>query len=260
MSAHLAPPRSSSIVASIGRVEGRRLIAHPIFLAGVTFALLGSASFVRATLTRSDITWDEDAWTVSVGFMLLGVLTMVAANHAALRDRREHTREQHSTLPVGLPTRTGGLLAALLWPTVVAVTLLAVVQQVHITEVESVHLLEGICAISLLGALGVAMAAWLPNPFVAPVVAWAIFLIAPGEVPQRWHSLTLLVGMQTTELALWHLAYLAGLAALFGVVAVAKTGRSRPLLVAGLLAAGFVMASGTILLTGSCPSDGTCRL
>lgn len=257
-------PASSAIIASLARVEGRKLVGHRIFLAGVAIALLGSGLFVRASLTRPGITWADDGWTVGVGVMMLAILTMVAANLAALRDRREHAEEQHSMLPVPASTRTWGLLTAMLWPAAVAALLFAGVvgfaasKGIVVDDIEIVHLVEGVCAVLMLGATGIAIAAWLSSPFVAPMLGWALFLITPDDVPRRWQSLTVFVGARSTDLALWHLTYLLGLTALVALVAVGRSSRLRSLLLPGIIATGVVVSSGIVLLMRSCPLEGTC--
>ena len=92
MSAIDRRPATSAIIASLARVEGRKLVTDRIFLAGVAIALLGSGLFVRASLTQPGTTWDDDGWTVGVGVMILAILTMVAANQAALKRSRSASR------------------------------------------------------------------------------------------------------------------------------------------------------------------------
>jgi hypothetical protein len=264
MSAADRRPATSAIIASLARVEGRKLVTHRIFLAGVAIALLGSGLFVRASLTQPGTTWDDDGWTVGVGVMLLAILTMVAANQAALRDRRSHAEEQHSMLPVAATTRTWGLLTAMLWPAAVATVLFAGVvgfaaaKGIVIDHIEVVQLIEGVCDVLLLGAAGVAIAAWFPNPFVAPMVGWALFLVTPDDVPRSWHSLTPFVAARSTELARWHLTYLVGLTAIFVLVAVGRSSRLRSLLLPCIIATGIVASSAIVLLMRACPLEGTC--
>jgi uncharacterized MAPEG superfamily protein len=254
------------VVVALARVEGRKVIGNPAFLAGVAFAIIGSGVFVKASLAPSGVSWDDEGWTVFVGFVLLGVLTMVAANHATLRDRREHTEEQHGTLPVGARARTGGLLAAMLWPAVVAAVLLVGVVGVAATRgivadgAEALQLTERVYAIVMLGSLGIAIASWIPSPFVAPLVAWALLFLTPGEAARSWHSLTPFASMRAAELATWHLTYLVGLTAIFATVALARSGKVRSLLLPGAVAIAVAVTSGVILLTRACPVDGACLL
>jgi hypothetical protein len=265
MSAAADGPRGS-VVPALSRAEGWQLVSHPIVLTGLAIALLGSASFVRALVAGSAVSWDEDAWMASVGVLMLGILTMVAANHSALRDRREHTAEQHATLPVRPPVRTSGLLAATLWPAGVAAVLVAALAAAGAAKdlapdgVELIHLAERVVSILLLGAIGIALAAWAPSPFVAPVVAWFVLFLTPGEPPAAWHSLVPWATMDATGLATWHLTYLAGLTAAVAVLALAKTSRPRTLVVPAIVSVTIVSGSALALLDGACPSVGRCLL
>jgi hypothetical protein len=257
---------AGAISSALAGVEGRRLVRHPVFLSGIVFAIVGIAIFARSVVASPFVTWDDDGWTASVGLMLLAVMTMVATNLAALRDRREHTREQHATMPAGTTLRTGGLLIALAWPGGVAMMLsiaalaVAATGRVVLDPVTIVHLLEGSCLVLMLGAAGVAIAAWIPNAFVTPVLAWALFLASPDGAPASWQSLAPFTGMGTASLASWHLGYLAGLTAVFAIVALARTWRSRSTVVAGLVAIGVVGVSAAVLLTRSCPAEYLCLL
>lgn len=257
---------AGAIASALAGVEGRRLVRHPVFLSGTMFAIIGIAIFARSVVASPFVTWDDDGWTASVGVMLLAVMTMVASNLAALRDRREHTREHLSTMPTGTTLRTGGLLVALVWPggvaTMLSITALAVATagRVALDPVTIVHLLEGACLVLMLGAAGVAIAAWIPNAFVAPVLAWALFLASPDGAPASWQSLAPFTGMGTASLASWHLSYLAGLTAVFAIVALARSWRSRSTVVVGLVAIGVVGVSAAVLLTRSCPAEHLCLL
>ena len=254
------------VVVALARTEGWKLITHPVFLVGVGIALVGCASFVQAIATQPAVTWGEDGWTAAVGVMLLGVMTMVATNLAALRDRRAHTQEQHAALPMRPPARTSSLLAATLWPAAVATVILgaivgfAAIKEIGLNDAETVHLVELVVALLLFGSIGIALAAWAPSPFVAPVLAWALLFVTPGETPASWHSLLPWATLGSTELALWHLAYLAGLTGIVAVIALAKTSRPRTLVVPALVAVAVVVASAVVMLDGACPAVGPCLL
>jgi hypothetical protein len=249
----------------LARVEAEKLMRHPAFLVGVGFVLVGIAMFVRAILTSSDSTWNEDGWTVGVAVAVLAILTMVAANLAALRDRRDDTVEQHMTLPVAQSTRTGAMIAATAGPATVVVLLLAGVVGFAISRVpaltaaEQVHLVERLVAVVMLGTLGVALAGWLPSAFVAPVLAWGLLLVAPGDPPKTWQVLTPWASLGDAELAMWHLGYLVGLTVVFAVAALARPSRSRWLVVAGVVGSSTVIGAAAVLLTRACPSrTGVC--
>ena len=256
-------PRAS--LRPLARVEAEKLIRHPAFLAGVGFVLVGIAMFVRAILSSSGSTWNDDGWTVGVAVAVLAILTMVAANLAALRDRREDAVEQHMALPVAQSTRTGALIAATAGPAMVVVLLLAGVVGFAISRVPSltaadqVHLVERLSAVVMLGTLGVALAGWLPSPFVAPVIGWGLLLVSPGDPPQTWQVLTPWASLRQAELATWHLGYLVGLTVLFGVAALVRSSRSRSLVIAGVIGAVAVIACAAVLFARACPSrTGVC--
>jgi hypothetical protein len=250
-------------VASLANVDGRRLIRHPLYIVGASIAVLGIVKFVRVATSDHRITWDDDAWTVSAGFVLLAMFTMIATNLAALRDRREHTVEQHATLPVPSSQRTGGLLAATALPATVAVILLAAVvtyaaTQVHLTAADRVHVFAHIVIVVMLGVFGVALAVWVPSPFVAPVAAWAVVFLTPSEPTHSWQLLAPLTGLRDAGLAAWHVAYQVGLTALFATFALARTSRRRTILLGTVAALVLVVPSATVLLTRACPSVGRC--
>lgn len=252
-------------VRALARVEGEKLLRSPLFLAGAAFVVLGSAIFVRASLADPSATWNANGWTVAAGTIFLAILTMVATNHAALRDRREDTDEQHASLPIGRATRTGGLLVATAWPAAVAAVMVLLVTAYAatrgpVTTLDNVHVADRLVAVVTLGALGLALAAWLPSPFVAPVLAWGLLLITPGEDSQAWHVLTPFADMSDVGLALWHAVYLLGLGLLLGVAAMGRTSRTRWLLVAGTVGVGTTISSAAILLTRACPGTGPCLL
>jgi hypothetical protein len=252
-------------VRALARVEGEKLLRSPLFLAGAAFVALGSAIFVRASLTDPSATWNDDGWTVAAGTIFIAILTMVATNHAALRDRREDTEEQHASLPIGRSIRTGGLLVATAWPAAAAAVVVLLITAYAatrgpVTTLDTVHVADVLVAVVTLGALGLALAAWLPSPFVAPVVAWGLLLITPGEDSQAWHVLTPFAGMNDVGLALWHVAYLLGLGVLLGVAAVGRTSQTRWVLVAGAVGGVAVIVSAAILLTRACPGTGPCLL
>ncbi len=135
----------SSAAVALANLGGRKLIRHPVYLAGLGFAAVGTAMFVKTVFRSSSIVWNEDGWTVQVGFLLLAILTMVATNLAALRDRRAETVEQHDSLPVARSARTGGLLVGVLWPAVLSAVALGVVL-VYAATVTDLGDLHGSCS------------------------------------------------------------------------------------------------------------------
>ncbi|HLE38840.1 MAG TPA: hypothetical protein VJA44_04215 [Acidimicrobiia bacterium] len=263
MSALPSGGRPSTFVA-IAQFEGRKLISSGPFWAGVGIALLGSAIFLRASLARF-ASWDDDSWTMVVGFMMLAILTMVATNRAGLRDHREHTDEQHASLPVGPATRAGGLLLATAWPAVAAAVLLASVValaaiQLGVPGIGVIHFVHLVLLIVMLGVLGAALAMWVPSPFVAPVLALGLYFVSPGEDHASWHAAWPFSFLQSVELAAWHLIYIASLIAVIGVWTLSRFGMQRALevtLIVAIVAGGISLA---VVVGRVCPDIGRCLL
>ena len=251
-------------VAALAALDGRKLIVHPAFLVGVGFSLIGSANFIRASTAAGRITWDDDAWTVGAGFVVLALFTMIASNIAALRDRREHTVEQHSMLPVPPSQRTAGLLVAGAFPTAASAGLLVMIAgygatQVPLTAVDRVHLAGLVAVVALMTVLGVALAIWLPSPFIAPLVAWAVVFSTPSDRPRPWQVLTLLAAPRDAALAAWHVAYIAGITIIVATAALARTARGRTIGIGAVVGVASTVISSIVLVSNACPLPGRCR-
>lgn len=241
-----------SATAQLALLEGRRLARHPLFLTGLVFAAGGCAAF----LSRRSVGhpgWDAYGWTVYAGFVLLAPLTMVATNMVTLRDRRAHTVEQHEALPLGVRARVGATLTAILAPTAVAVTALAVVaayaaSRFHLDRSDVLVLASLPLILTTLAALGVALARWMPNPFVAPAVAIALYLWTPGNDPSAWRTLMPLNAADGIGLAALRLPYLLGLTLLFAGAALTQPQRSRTGVLLAVAGAALVTAAAVGIL------------
>lgn len=262
----LAPGSAAQDVAALARFDGRKLTVSPWFLSGLGIAALGTAAFVGVALTDDAATWDDDGWTVYVGFVMLAILTMIAVNNAALRDHREHTVEQHESLPVGATTRITGLLGATAWPAMVSTLLLGAVAsfaavELGVSAVAIIHVLQNGALVMMLGALGLALAAWMPNSFVAPVAAFVLFAVHPGETPPVWLvAIWPFAAPPSSGLAGWHIVYLLGLTVVLTATAQAKWSRGRPQLIAFIAGSVLVATSLAIILTQACPDGAPCLL
>jgi hypothetical protein len=255
---------TSASVGALARADGKKLLAHPAFLTGMVMAVGGSLAFVLE-MGSGPATWDEDGWTAYIGVVMLGIFTLVATNLTASRDRRAQATEQHAALPALPATRTWGFLTAALWPAAAAAVLVTGVTAIGLARgttpqaVELAGLAGAVGAVLLLGVIGVTLAVWIPRTFVAVFVAFALFFVSPGEPPRAWHALAPFETFDSTWLAWWHVAYLAGLGGLFAALAVGREDRRPTVVVLGVVSLVTVVTSAVVMLDAAC-EGGVCLL
>jgi hypothetical protein len=124
--------------------------------------------------------------------------------------------------------------------------------------VDLVHLGGIVVDILMFGTFGIAIARWLPNPFVAPLVAWGFVFWTPGAHPSSWQVLSPLASLDSVELGLWHLAYVAGLTAMWCAVALGRGGVPRLWISMGVGGLAVGVVSIVVLLPQVCPGTGQC--
>lgn len=185
-------------VVALARIEGRRLLRHPAFIAGV----LLSIAFVVFYLSNPD---PRSLGMLVSGYAVLPLAagTLIAANLGALRSRRDNTDELYASLPRRRAARTAGQLMALAWTLPVSALLVA---SAYIAAssgaldrysgpfkgAAAVELAQGPLAVVALGAIGILLAR------VAPAAIVAVLLIIAGFFVE--FELTFwLVGQQTVE-------------------------------------------------------------
>ena len=95
-------------VRQLARIEGMRMLRHPVVLVGLALS-------VAFTLLNE---WDSvggDYFAVTGPGLLPLLVSLVAANLAALRSRRSDTDELYASLPSPARARTLAQLASLAW-------------------------------------------------------------------------------------------------------------------------------------------------
>lgn len=253
-------------VWQLARVEGRRLLRHPVLLVAFVLSVVWVVALAKGMV-------GGDYFAVAGPGLLPLLAVLVAANLAALRSRRSDTDELYESLPSPERTRTLAHLLSLGWllagsALFVAAALVGlggldgfVIGFAGTTEVPSVaELAQGPLAITTVAALGIALARWIPFLPAAPVLTaglvafqmpttlwgiesvwkWFLPLANAADTPPgtsfpcdrsgegvSWCGEPV---FQTTA-AGWHLAYLAGLGVAFGAAAVLRHDR-RPRTVA----------------------------
>lgn len=244
-------------LSALAGVEARRLLLHPLLLAGLAIGVLA-------------IVVGIDREGQLQGFMLMGLVvlplalgTFAAANLAALRSRRAGAEELLDTLPQDVRTRTAAQLLAVCAALPLAIALLAaahllfgagdglVISYGGTRRVPAlVELAQGPLLVLALGALGVFLGRVAPvTPLALLLVVVIVFFEVPlaswmPDTPLRWAvplvNNTILVpdtwgacepgvregcGMvdhfDTAAMA-WHLVALAGMTAAFAAAALAR--------------------------------------
>lgn len=252
------------MIAALAHVEGRKLLVHPAALVGDVLAVFGLTYFVLDTRDKAGVSWDDDAWTVSVGVFFMAVMVMIATNLASTRDRREDTEEQVDSLPAAHGERTGGLLVATLWavPPMLVVLIAAAVYGQARTDLSTAEWMQmGTMAmiVVVFGTFGITLGIWAPTPFLAPVAAWALIVLTPSdESPEAWQVLTPLVDLRDAALVAWHTAYLGGVGLLLAALALVRRERSRRVAAVALVGAVVAVGSAIVLVPRACPAGGPC--
>lgn len=271
-------------VTALGRVEGRELLRHPVFLVG---ALLSVALLYAGW---HGIFFDARSRAILLsghGVLPLAAATAIAANLGALRSRRDGTEELYRALPRSRVSRVGGQLVGLLWTLPVSAVLIAGAYLAYGAsdwDVGSgllVELAQGPLVVVALGALGILVARIAPSAVLVPLLivagffagleltywlvgvdvprspAWVHWLaplanpitetFAPASCPPHiTHSCFAFIIHHDTSGLTWHLGYILALVAFAGAAALART-RRRAI---GLVAMIPVLAIASALAAG----------
>lgn len=267
-------------VLALARIEGRHIVRHPLFLAGIAASAALSVSFAEAVEFGG-------AYLVLLGPTLLPVAmaTLVVCNLAALRWRRGDTGELYGSVPAPPHARTLAHLLALAWPAAAVAALVAagfvgygawdglpITPAGDTATPRATDLAQGPVAVAAFGALGIALARWIPYPPVA--IVGAAFLFPPQMMLTMWNLqdgggwlLPFVNPARTARMDAswpcaadqqwpcvldslaplhWHLAYLGALIMLFAALALLRDGRRRADLLLG--ASGLIVAVAAGLL------------
>jgi hypothetical protein len=211
----------------LGLQEGRRIVLHPIALAG--FALMT----VLVVVVGDNGSRDAFDVVTNGPTFFYGVFTYFAANLVASRDRRAHSGELLAALPSSRPARVAGLCVAALVPAAVCTAFVTAVhassslRDLYVVAPDVWHLAQG--PLTVLGGalLGIMVARWTSLPGVALLVMIAMILFNAwisehdAEVQPlgtyvtwaTWAPHPYWAGMEPGSPA-WHAAYLVALCAM----------------------------------------------
>ena len=264
-------PRSQGAVRwALARVEGRRMLTHPLFVLGMALAVGLSLLSLRAAGIDSG---GDRLFELAGGcFSAFGAIWMFLVTClAASRERRDGAEDLYAAARVTAALRTQAAIMSLAWAGLAASVLIAAMT-VLVAGVDGVvtiegepyalrplELAQGPLYLMMVGAFGILVGSWARRTYPAALGALVLFLppavwlpwivfgeVAPQVGPTDW--------LDDASLG-WHLPGLAGLAALAIAGALARHDR-RPrvalLALAGLAAAVAGVVLGTP--TGPAPS------
>lgn len=186
------PHRPRRELAALARIEGRRLLGHPVFLLGVALTLL----FFNDAGDGATMESFGDGFA----YLPMASGTLIAANLGALRSRRDRTEELYESLPRPRSARVAGQLLALLWTLPVSAALL-VAALIDDSLVDSTlgnqfspgadQLAQGPLMVLAFGAIGIVLARIAPSAIAGAVmfvglIATAMPNVAPGGSWGAW--------------------------------------------------------------------------
>lgn len=280
-------PRDGGRVSlrALAAVESRQLIFHPLVLASVPLTGL----FAVAAAGNPDEDFLSYKFVVGGTLLFYATAVMLAASSAALRSHRSGTDELFGTMPVQAPARTVALFAALGPAVVVAVVAQAVLilavgswdglgaRTVQASEIVlkpgAAALLQGPVFVAFSGVLGIALARWSTSVFPAYLIVGLVnFVVWPALLWWQWgwqrfllpvaHDLrtsgsvdlgagrsALRVLGSTPEALGWHVAYLAGWAALLAGAALLREARRREAILVALGGLSTAVVAGVMQVT-----------
>ncbi len=245
--ARTARPRSA--LWPLARVEGRRLLRHPVFLVG---AVVSSATVLLASgeLSRRGVPMGALDRTELVSFLAGDAFVMVggafwtflATFLAASRERRDAAEDFYAGQPVSQPVRTAAALLSVGYAGLAALALVAVSTLVFLGVDGAVSvggrryttlpldLLQGPLYVVFAGVLGVLAGTWTRHVYPGVFAAVALFLPPVALVPWLLLDDDFSRGFYGAFMSHlpgvgWRLLGMAGLAVLAGAVAFARSSR-----------------------------------
>jgi hypothetical protein len=256
-------------VLALARVEAARLL-HPL----VRLAL---ALYLVWTLWRGlhtagpPVLQDVDRGTQS-DMQLLGLVTLVLANLAALRSHRHDTEAHFAVLVLRPRQRTAAHLLSVLPMGVLAAVIVAArfgsasARPGAVGHGSVFELASGPAAVLLLGGAGVLLARLSSSSFTAPIAVLVLIAIVYVFVNQgpAWARWLLPVRVEDGADPLpssllgrpagWHVLYLLAFAVLLGAAAVLRSGGRAAAVRATALGA-LVVTAGAAVAQGMAPAD-----
>jgi len=232
-------PRPAAMRWALARVEGRRLLMHPLFMlamVGAAILALGSGNGWKANVGGGADLMDLAGW----GFVPASPVIFLVACLAASRARRDAAQDFHRPQPLAPRLRTQAALLSLGWAGLAAAALTAVatvaiagsdlllVVDAGRYRLQPWELAQGPLYVVTIAAFGVLAGTWTSHAY--PAVIGALILFLP---PAPWLSWIVLGDgvpaafdvSQAGASVGWHLVGLTGLAVLAAAGALARHDR-----------------------------------
>lgn len=256
-----------AVVRALGRAEARAWLSSPWFAVGLALCLLEIGLFGFVFAQEDAISWRNLFVLYPIMAFPLTGMAVVGAHFAVTRGHRDRSEEIFAACPAAEDLRTGAHLLSSWVPIVAsAITFAALGVAVAFNSPKIYGFrrssLGDIAAALLLpacgAALGVALARWARWSLV-PLVS--VVLLVPAIVmvgnlgAPHWSNLRQLSpwprypghDLLFTQRHVWsHLAWLAGLGALMGLVALAHARRDRALAVVAVVVVGATVTAGVV--------------
>ncbi len=255
---------TTGAVASLARVEARRLALHPAFL--ITLGLIAAVTAAFMIPAQNTTIAADGVEFFTFIAVPLGALALVAAAHRnAGRSRREGTEELFASTPTSPRARTEAFLLACLGPVPIAFAYLSVAWVGTNVIADSpvpllLSTLAGIVVTMLLavvggGVVGVFLSRWLPTTAAALAGIAAIIWLnnGPDNHHDRFRWLRVAVEKDLggrydiVPHPLWRLAFIISLVGLGACLALWRHPARRSLVLATASCVTVIAASGWIM-------------
>jgi hypothetical protein len=216
---------AATTVFDLGRIEARRLIRHPSFWLGPIFGLLLLRGAIGA-VTRTGFILNI-GWLVGGSALSLLISTVLSANIAALRNRRDRTGELFGSLPSPPEARTLGLLTGIVMGPGAIALVVAAASWAAFSRIDDLTDLaepfvvgQYVLSVLALGTIGVGVARWIPSLLGGPIV-----IVAHVFTPILWAA-PWIVPTSTGVHVVWHLVYLIAVPTMWIALALARDRRT----------------------------------
>ena len=249
------PVREARVALALARVEGPRLLRHPLVILGLLF---GTLNLFQPT-DVVDLT--EQSNGAPFACLSVAAMTLVASHLAVCRGRRHATEELFAATSAPARARTGAHLLAVAWPTAGATVLVLAYLAVNLSKdhygsVLVAELVVGPVLVAGAGALGVLLGRLAPWALVPPVACIAIaavqlYLGSPPFLhsPLRWMNFWVTAiefPLMPRGPAGAHLVYLVGLVTLAALAALLFHGLGPRLMTAAVAAIALTVGAAVV--------------